>query len=118
VSGLDVLLVAGDGPLCTMMEALLRGHRTVVCRHLPEARDALAARRYDLIIVTNFGIPPHLAVEIIPAERRYPVLFFTGHMDERLEHECRRRGIPWVEVPLGIDALRRELRIALDDPTL
>lgn len=79
---------------------------------------ALVERAYDLVVITNFGIAPDHAVEIIPIRHNYPVLFFTGHMNERLEEECRRRGIPWVEVPVAIEELRRELRIALDDPDL
>ena len=53
-----------------------------------------------------------------PGQRDYLVLFVTGYLDAGLEQECRVKGIAWVQVPASIDEMRRELRIALDDPAL
>lgn len=107
VSALDALLVAGDETLRTLMTELLQGHHTRVCRCPDEVREELAERSYDLVVITNFGIPPSIAVDIIPipAVRRYPVVFLTRHMDALLKHECQQRGIPWIEVPLEIEGI-------------
>jgi hypothetical protein len=107
MGALDVLLVVGDTPLRQLMTGLLKSQKTTVCESLQEARAELAARRYGLVVITNFGLSPRAAVDMVPETRGYPVLFFTGFMDAELERECRARGIPWVEVPLPI---------ALDDP--
>jgi CheY-like chemotaxis protein len=118
MSRLEVLLLVADTALLELMADILDRHRTTVCACPGQARKLLAEHRYDLVVVTNFGISPWAAVRIIPARRDYPVLFVTGYLDAGLEQECRAKGIAWVQVPASIDEMRRELRIALDDPAL
>ena len=73
---------------------------------------------FPLVIVTNFGVGPWQAVDCVPAERGFPVLFLTGHLDQRLARDCAVKRIPVHRVPIEPEALFRELRIALDDPRL
>jgi CheY-like chemotaxis protein len=115
---LHVLLLVADDTLRELMVDILDRHRTTACACPAEARALLTEQRYDLVVITNFGIAPWAAVRIIPGRRDYPVLFMTGYLDAGLERECRAKGIAWVQVPASIDEMRRELRIALDDPAL
>ncbi len=117
-SRLDVLLLVADATLRDLMAGMLERHRTTICTGPAEAREHLTRRRYDLVVITNFGIAPWAAVQVVPRSRDYPVLFFTGYLDAALAQECRARRIPWVQVPAPIADMRRELRIALDDPAL
>ncbi len=98
MSALDVLLLAADKCLRDLMIRLLSGHQTTVCESPDEARQRLAEERYDLVVITNFAVSPHAGVAVIPPRRQYPVLFFTGYMDDGLERDCRERDIPWVKV--------------------
>jgi hypothetical protein len=113
-----VLLLVGDAQLREFVLRVLRNRRTTICKTPAEARERLRVGRYALVVITNFGIGPFHAVEVIPADRDYPALFLTGYMDDWLSAFCRDREIPWRQAPVRLDDLRRELRIALEDLTL
>src|SRR5262245_35948640 len=115
MGAMDVLLLVGDETVRDFMSGVLHRHRTTICGRPDEARQRLAKRPYDLVVITNGGVSPWEAVAIIPARRRYPVFFLTGHMDPDLEEGCRERDIAWAPIPMPLQELRRELRIALDD---
>jgi hypothetical protein len=83
-----------------------------------EASHLLTAHRYGLVLVTNFGISAHDAVSLIPADRDYAVLYLTGHINDRIAAACTERAIPWLQVPEGVESLRREVQLALDDPSI
>ena len=83
-----------------------------------DLRERLKQGSFSLVIVTNFGVRPWQAIDCVPAERAFPVLFLTGHLDARLAHDCAAKRIPVHRVPIEPRALFRELRLALDDPRL
>jgi hypothetical protein len=83
-----------------------------------DLRERLKQGSFPLVIVTNFGLGPWQAIDCVPAERGFPVLFLTGHFDGRLAHDCAVKRIPVHRVPIKPQALFRELRLALDDPKL
>jgi len=83
-----------------------------------ELRERLKQGSFPLVIVTNFGVRPWQAIDCVPAERGFPVLFLTGHLDGRLARDCAVKRIPVHRVPIQPQALFRELRLALDDPKL
>lgn len=81
-------------------------------------RERLEHETFPLVIVTNFGLGPWQAVDAVPVERGFPVMFLTGHLDGRLARECAAKRIPVHRVPIEPTALIRELKLALDDPRL
>lgn len=83
-----------------------------------QAAALLASDHYALVVLTNFGIGPREAVTMIPDRRDYTVFFLTGHVDSSIEAVCRSKQIHYRTMPIAPDVLRRELRIALDDPGL
>lgn len=83
-----------------------------------DLRERLRQGSFPLVIVTNFGLGPWQAIECVPAERGFPVLFLTGHLDGRLARDCAVKRIPVHQLPIEPRALFRELRLALDDPRL
>jgi len=83
-----------------------------------DLRERLRRGSFPLVIVTNFGLGPWQAIECVPAERGFPVLFLTGHLDGRLARDCAVKRIPAHQLPIEPQALFRELRLALDDPRL
>lgn len=113
-----VLLLAWDRQLRVLLLEIIGSRRRVtVCDTPAEARERLRTEHYALVLVTNFGVGPFQAVEIIPADRDYTVLFLTGYLDARLDEECRRRNIVPLLAPFKPAELQRELRIALEDVT-
>ncbi len=80
--------------------------------------ERLKQGNFPLVIVTNFGVRPWQAIDCVPAERGFPVLFLTGHLDGRLARHCAVKRIPMHRVPIEPQVLFRELRLALDDPKL
>ena len=83
-----------------------------------DLRERLEQGSFPLVIVTNFGVRPWQAIDCVPAERGFPVLFLTGHLDRRLARDCAAKRIPVHRAPIEPRALFRELRLALDDPKL
>jgi hypothetical protein len=81
----------------------------------PEATALLAAHRYGLVLVTNFGLRPDEALAAIPARRDYSVLFLTGHITDRIKKACVENAIPMLRIPEAIDLLRGEIRLVLED---
>lgn len=113
-----MLLLAADPGARELMLDVLGDRDVTVCETPAQARARIRATHYVLVIVTNFGVRPFEAVEIIPAERDYTVMFLTGHMDDRLREQCRERRISWWPVPMEPREIWRELRLALEDVTL
>jgi hypothetical protein len=112
---LTVLLLVNDTPLREFMLDPLVNYDVTVVEHPDAVAEQLRRRDFSLVIVTNFGVSPWDAVAIIPEERDYPVLFLTGHFDSEIESACTRKHIPVGRVPIDLVALRREIRLALDD---
>ncbi len=114
-AGVEILLLVGDRNMRKFMLYFLKNQRVIVASS-PAAAEALLERRsFGLVILTNFGVGPLHAVEIIPKRRDYPVLFLTGWMSDEIEAVCRAKNIPWRKVPIPLDPidLHRELSVAL-----
>jgi hypothetical protein len=111
---LDVLLLAADpGARDLVLGALGQCWVTVAASrggHCTPGDPPLRARDHH-----QLRSAPGDAVAVIPVARDYPVLFLTGHLNPDLEAACRARAIPWLRVPVELDGLRRELRLALED---
>ncbi len=112
---LDVLLVADDKCLRDLMLHCLQNQSVTVASSAEEAQELLGVDRYALVIMTNFGIPPLVALSVVLERRDYPVLFLTGYMDEAVKDICLRKKIHWRTVPIETGTLLRELRLALDE---
>jgi CheY-like chemotaxis protein len=113
-----VLLLVNDAQLEELLLSFLQGWQAAIVRSPAALRDRLARARYPLVIVTNFGLSPLQAVEAVPAERDFPVLFLTGYVDDDLARQCAAKRLPACRVPIDPPDLLRELRLALDDPYL
>jgi DNA-binding response OmpR family regulator len=115
---MDVLVLANESVLCAWLYQFLPRHNITLATSPEAARQLLSGRRYALVIITNFGLSPWDAAAVIPETRDYPVLFLTSLMDENLQCVCQRKGIAWKTGPFAEANLRRELRVALEDPRL
>ncbi len=82
---------------------------TTVATSPGEARTLLNANRYGLVIVTNLGIPPSLAIDVVPEDRSYEAMFISGHWDDEITRECERRRLHSVQVPCDLNFLRGEI---------
>jgi len=113
-----VLVIVGHyGFRDLILECL--GNQPVTVASTPwEASTLLGAHRYRLDIATNGGIPPLLTLDAIPPKHDYPVLFLTGHWDVAVEAVCRDKQVVVRRVPIGLDELRQEIRLALEDCSL
>jgi hypothetical protein len=112
---LEILLIAADPGARDYVLRYVGPHRVTVAASPPEATTLLAAHRYGLVLVTNFGIRPDEALVAIPARRDYPVLFLTGCITDRIEKACVEKAIPMLRIPEAIDMLRGEIRLVLED---
>jgi hypothetical protein len=112
---LEILLIAADPGARDFLLRYVGRHRVTVTASSPEATTLLAAHRYGLVLVTNFGIRPDEALVAIPARRDYPVLFLTGCITDRIEKACVEKAIPMLRIPEAIDMLRGEIRLVLED---
>ena len=116
---MNPVLVLVDDRNCEEFLLAFLGDWPVEVVNLPEdLRERLKQGSFPLVIVTNFGVGPWQAIDCVPAERGFPVLFLTGNLDGRLAHDCAVKRIPVHRVPIEPQALFRELRLALDDPKL
>ena len=116
---MNPVLVLVDDWTCEEFLLAFLGDWPVEVVNLPEdLRERLKQGSFPLVIVTNFGVRPRQAIDCVPGERGFPVLFLTGHLDGRLARDCAVKRIPVHRVPIEPQALFRELRLALDDPKL
>jgi hypothetical protein len=111
VATIRVLLVVGDrhGRNLLLQAIDAPSIWTTVAASPGEARTLLNANRYDLVIVTNLGIPPWLAIEVVPEDRPYEAMFISGHWDDQITDECKRRGLHPVRVPDDLNILPGEI---------
>ena len=97
------------------LSSVLERHRVTLATTADEAAALLRREQYSLVIVTNLGLPPWLALDAIETKRDYPVLFLTGYVDPVIESICRAKEIPLLRFPDEISSLPGELRVALED---
>ena len=97
---------------------ILYGYDLEFFDSLETARQALAERQYDLVIISNLGFRPGDAVDLIPHDHAYPVLFYSGFMDAQLAAICQSKRIRWCAVPFATRSLLAEVVRALNTPAL
>lgn len=96
-----------------LFKDILYGYDLEFFDSLETARQALAERQYDLVVISNLGFRPGDAVDLIPHDHAYPVLFYSGFMDARLAATCQSRRICWCAVPFFPRTLLTEVVRAL-----
>jgi DNA-binding response OmpR family regulator len=106
-------LIDDDGGRHLILEGLSSDYSVTIASTAPEAAHLLAAFTYRLVIVTNFGMPPALALSVIPADHPYPVLFISGHFDDDLQRECALKRIRSMKMPFTLQELRAEVAATL-----
>src|SRR5438552_1001208 len=111
----SVLVLVADPSGRVFLSSVLERHRVTLATTADEAAALLRREQYSLVIVTNLGLPPWLALDAIETKRDYPVLFLTGYVDPVIESICRAKEIPWLRFPDEISSLPGELRVALED---
>jgi hypothetical protein len=114
--GRKILLLVGDRPCRDLLLRLLGEADVTVVTHPPEVPTLVAAHRYGLVIVTNFGESPWEAIDVVPAERDWPALFLSGHWDKELEAICALKRLPRLPAPLDADSFLRAVSEALRGP--
>ncbi len=72
----------------------------------PEAKALLAARSYDAVVMTNFGVSPWEAAAVVPENHPYPAFFMSGVWDAQLEAACRTRRLQCVRAPFDPGGFR------------
>jgi len=102
-----------DADLRKIFTAVLHGYDLEWFDFLETARQALAVKQYDLLIISNFGFRPGNAVDLIPHDHAYPVLFYSGFMDADLVAMCRAKRVHWCAVPFVPRTLLAEVVRAL-----
>ena len=111
----SVLVLVADPRGRVYLSSVLERHRVTLATTADEAAALLRREQYSLVIVTNLGLPPWLALDAIETKRDYPVLFLTGYVDAVIESICRAKEIPWLRFSDEISSLPGELRVALED---
>ena len=111
----SVLVLVADPRGRVYLSSVLERHRVTLATTADEAAALLRREQYSLVIVTNLGLPPWLALDAIETKRDYPALFLTGYADPVIESICRAKEIPWLRFPDEISSLPGELRVALED---
>lgn len=111
----SILVLVADPGGREYLSSVLQRYRVTLSARPDEVADLLRRQRYSLVIITNLGLPPWLALEAIEAERDFPVLFLSGHVDAGIESICLQKRIPWLRVPDELKSLPHELRVALED---
>ena len=106
-----VLLDIAD--LQEMFTRILYGYDLEFFDSLEIARQALAVRQYDLVIIDNLPFRPGDAVDLIPHDHAYPVLFYSGFMNAQLAEICQSKRIRWCSVPIAPRTLLAEVVRAL-----
>jgi hypothetical protein len=113
---LHVLLVAADRHARALVVQAIDATgrvRLTVAESPGEARTLLNAHRYGLVIATNLGIPPWLAIDVVPVDRQYEAMFIGGYWEDDFVRECEVRRLRCVRVPCSFDTLRDEIANAL-----
>lgn len=106
-----VLLLAADPASRNLVIQALDASSawTTVAASPAEARGLLNANRYGLVIVTNLGIPPWLAIDVVPEDHSYEAMFISGHWDDQITLECQRRRLHPVRVPCDFKLLLEQI---------
>ena len=118
-----VLVVDDEAYITDLVATALRyeGFEAVAAGSGREALSLVESFRPQLIVL-DVMLPDLDGFEVqrklVDRGRRLPVLFLTGHFDQRLANDCAAKRIPVHRVPIESQALFRELRLALDDPRL
>jgi hypothetical protein len=99
-----------------LVTAILEGYDLEYFVSFEPARQVLAARRFDLVTISNVGFRPSDAVELIPDDHAYPVLFYSGFMDEELAAICQAKRIRWYAIPFDPATLLADVANALSTP--
>jgi hypothetical protein len=111
----SILLLASDPGGRKFLSGVLKQHRVTLAASPNEAAALLAREEYSLVVITNLGLAPSMALDVIETKRDYPVLFLSGHIDPVIESICATKQIPWLRLPVEIPSLLGELRVALED---
>jgi hypothetical protein len=101
-----ILLLLADQDLEEFMTAALAGHAVTVVKAPDDMPVLTRTGSYDLVIVTNFGVGPHAALDAVPMERSYPAMMITGYIDTQIEAKAARKHVPVLRVPIDPRALR------------
>ena len=70
---------------------------------------------YDLLILTNMGIPSALAmrhVSMLPDVRNYRTVLFSSHLTMQMIEECERRDVGFWPAPVSME----DVLIAVNGP--
>jgi hypothetical protein len=108
-------LLASDPGGRKYLSSMLTQHRVTLAATPNEAAALLGREEFSLVVITNLGLTPSMALDVIETERDYPVLFLSGHTDSVIESICLTKQIPWLRLPVEIPSLLGELRVALED---
>src|SRR5205809_7367344 len=92
----SVLVLVADPRGRVYLSSVLERHRVTLATTADEAAALLRREQYSLVIVTNLGLPPWLALDAIETQRDSPVLSLTRYADPVLESTCPATATPWL----------------------
>ena len=109
------------------LEGILQGHgyHTTISESYGRFSNVLQyvmRKRFDLVIVTNTGIPPAHIPSIVPEiKARHPhgrIMVLSGYSSEDFVEDLKRKGIDrFLPIPFEENALLGEVASLLSGPT-
>jgi PAS domain S-box-containing protein len=119
-AGLKLLVVDDEPALRTMVQKALRadGHEVETAAGFEDAKRLLASREFDGVLADAL-LGDGTVFELYDAagDRRPPFLVMTGDLlDPSVAAELKRRKLPWLAKPFGVDELRAAVGRAAGAP--
>lgn len=111
---MKILLVCCDDSFEDMFADLVPEHELDVIGEYRAVKDMehmfgiLQHDSYDLLVLTNMGIPSPVAqrhISMLPEVRTCRVLLMTAHITPEVEQTCERQNVELVRLPASGDAL-------------
>ena len=118
---MDILMLCCDEGMGEPIVTTLSHHEVDVFSDYAQIKNAsdmygiFGHDTYDLLILTNMGIPSALAmrhVSMLPDVRNYRTVLFSSHLTRQMIEECKRRDVDFWPVPVS----RENVLIAIDGP--
>jgi hypothetical protein len=102
----DILLLSAEDNVNELLHEILAGYRIDLVTTPAAAQVKLRTCRYQLVVVTNFGLAPGPSVDVVPAARSIPAIFLTGYRDRELGSICEHRQIAIIDAPFDWEFLQ------------
>jgi len=112
---MNILMLCCDEPFGELAQGVLAHHELdiisdySIIKTTPDMYAIFQHDSYDLLILTNMGIPAALAmrhVTMLPEVRTYRTILVSGYLTEAMTNRCQERDVAVFKTPVKPQQLR------------